>query len=142
MPTEVIGRYTPRIFAILRIISGLLFACHGTQKLFGWPPSEHGTVKIASLLGVAGIIELVGGLLIAVGLITGIAALICSGEMAVAYFMAHFPSGLIPLQNHGELAALYCFLFLYIAAHGGGIWSVDSVLRRRTATGSTASRRV
>ena len=142
--TEVIGRFTPQTFALLRIVSGLLFACHGAQKLLGWPPSEQGgTVPIASLMGLAGIIELVGGLLIAAGLLTGIAAFIASGEMAVGYFMAHAAhGGPIPLVNHGELAALYCFLFLYFAAHGAGIWSVDGVLRKRVVvTASTGAAR-
>ena len=86
-------------------------------------------------------IELVGGLLIAIGFFTGIVAILTSGEMAAAYFMAHAPHGPFPIVNKGELAVLYCFAFLYIAAHGGGIWSVDSVLRRRsTVTASTAAR--
>jgi putative oxidoreductase len=141
--TEVIGRFTPQTFALLRIVSGLLFACHGTQKLLGWPPSERGTVELASLSGVAGLIEIVCGLLIAVGLFAGWAAFIASGEMAVAYFKAHFPSGWIPLLNKGELAALYSFLFLFIAAHGAGIWSLDNLLRKRTTVNaSTGARRV
>ena len=141
--TEVIGRFTPQTFALLRIVSGLLFACHGTQKLLGWPPSERGTVELASLPGVAGLLEIVCGLLIAVGLFAGYAAFIASGEMAVAYFKAHFPSGWIPLLNRGELAALYSFLFLFIAAHGAGIWSLDNLLRKRTTvSASTGARRV
>jgi len=140
---EVIGRFTSQTFALLRIVSGLLFAFHGSQKLLGWPPGKMpGTVPIMSLMGLAGIIELVCGLLIAVGLLTGIVAFIAAGEMAAAYFMAHFPSGFLPIQNQGELAVLYCFVFLYFSAYGGGIWSFDSVLRRRTSIGSTASTRV
>jgi putative oxidoreductase len=119
-----------------------MFACHGAQKLLGWPPSDHGTAPIASFMGVAGLIELVCGLLIAFGLFTGYAAFIASGQMAVAYFKAHFPSGWIPLLNRGELAALYSFLFLFIAAHGAGIWSIDNILRKRTTvTASTGARR-
>jgi putative oxidoreductase len=130
---EVIGRFTPQVFALLRIVSGLMFILHGTQKLFGYPPMEKPmTFAIMSVPGVAGLIELVCGTLILLGLLTGIAAFIASGEMAVAYFMAHAgKGGFWPLQNHGELAVLYCFVFLYFAAHGGGIWSIDSVLRRR-----------
>jgi len=127
---KVIGRFTPQIFALLRIVAGLLFACHGSQKLLGWPTGGHHP-PLMSLFGVSGIIELVGGLLIAVGFLTGIAAFIASGEMAVAYFMAHFPHGPIPLLNQGELAVVYCFLWLYIAAHGAGIWSVDGAMKRR-----------
>jgi putative oxidoreductase len=129
---EVIGRFTPQAFALLRIVSGLMFILHGTQKLFGYPPMEKPmTFPIASVPGVAGLIELVCGTLILLGLLTGIAAFIASGEMAVAYFMGHAgKGGFWPLQNHGELAVLYCFVFLYFAAHGAGIWSIDSVLRR------------
>ena len=130
---EVIGRFTPQTFALLRIVSGLLFMFHGTQKLLGVPPSEHGTFPPFSFpAGISGIIELVCGALITVGLVTGIAAFIASGEMAAAYFMAHAPHGLWPIQNKGELAVLYCFVFLYFAAHGAGIWSIDSALRKRT----------
>jgi putative oxidoreductase len=127
----VMGRFSPQFFAVLRIVAGLLFACHGTSKLLGWPPGGGpGHVPIASMMGLAGIIELVGGVLITVGLLTGIVALICSGEMAAAYFMAHFPSGPIPLLNKGELSVIYCFLFLYIASHGAGIWSVDNAMSK------------
>jgi len=131
---QVIGRFTPQAFALLRIVSGLMFMMHGMQKLLGWPPSEKpGTMPIFSWPGgISGLIELVCGALIVVGLLTGIAAFIASGEMAVAYFMAHAgKGGFWPIQNHGELAVLYCFVFLYFAAHGAGIWSIDSVLRRR-----------
>ena len=106
-----------------------MFAMHGTQKLFGWPGGGD-TVELASLPGLAGIIELVGGLMIAFGLLTSWAALICSGEMAVAFFMAHVPQHWNPLVNQGELAVLYCFLFLYMAARGSGIWSVDAARNR------------
>ncbi|MBC5773033.1 DoxX family protein [Pontibacter sp. KCTC 32443] len=128
-----LGRYSPHLYAILRIVAGLMFAMHGSQKLFGWP-GDGNTVELASLYGLAGIIELVGGLMIAFGFLTDWAAFICSGEMAVAFFMAHFPQGPIPLLNQGELAVLYCFLFLYMAARGSGIWSVDSLWRRRPVT--------
>lgn len=126
----VIGRFSPQVFAIMRFVVGLLFACHGSQKLLGWPPGKMHP-PIASLFGVAGIIELAGGILIAVGFLTGIAAFIASGEMAVAYFMQHFPHGPIPLLNQGELAVVYCFLFLFIAAHGAGIWSVDDAMMKK-----------
>jgi putative oxidoreductase len=115
--------FAPYAYALLRIVSGLLFACHGAQKLFGVLGGHR--VPIASQFGAAGIIEFVGGLLIALGLLTSIAALIASGEMAAAYFQAHLPRGPWPIQNQGELAVVYCFLFLYIATRGSGIWGID-----------------
>jgi putative oxidoreductase len=130
----VLGRYEPQVYAIVRFVTGLLFAGHGAQKLLGFPAGGHGTVAIASLPGVAGIIELVGGLMIALGFFAGVAAFLASGEMAVAYFMAHASKGMNPYVNQGELAVLYCFLWLYVSAHGSGIWSLDAALRRgRTA---------
>lgn len=120
---RVIGRFAPQLYALMRIVVGLLFACHGAQKLFGVLGGQQ--VTFASLMGLAGVIEFVGGLMIAVGLLTGFAAFIASGEMAYAYFTAHAPRGPFPIQNGGELAVLYCFVFLYIAARGAGIWAVD-----------------
>jgi len=131
---ELIGRFSAQTFAILRIVAGLMFALHGTQKLFGYPPMPKGmgSGPLPPMLMVAGGIELVGGFLIAIGFFTGIAAFIASGEMAVAYFMGHAShGGFLPIENQGELAVLYCFVFLFIAAHGGGIWSVDNALRRK-----------
>jgi putative oxidoreductase len=122
---RILGNYAPHFYALLRIVAGILFMAHGTQKLFGWPGGSP-PVEIGSMMGVAGIIELVAGFLIAIGLFAGWAAFIASGEMAVAYFMAHAPNGWAPILNQGELAVLYCFLFLYIAARGAGIWSVDA----------------
>jgi putative oxidoreductase len=137
---ELIGRFSAQTFAILRIVTGLMFALHGTQKLFGYPPSEKmgGGGGLPPLLMVAAVIELVCGLLILIGFFTGIAAFIASGEMAVAYFAAHAKGGFWPLQNQGEMAVLYCFIFLFIAAHGGGIWSIDNILRKRTPVVTTA----
>lgn len=117
--------WTPRLLAILRIAAGFLFLQHGTQKLFGFPPGEHGTPELFSLMGLAGVLEFVGGLLIVLGLFTRPVAFILSGLMAVAYFMAHAPQAPLPLQNGGELAVLYCFLFLFLAAAGAGAWSLD-----------------
>jgi len=131
---ELIGRFSAQTFALLRIVAGLMFAMHGTQKLFGFPPSEMmkgGAGSLPPLVLAAGVIELVCGVLIALGFFTGIAAFIACGEMAVAYFKAHAPHGFWPLQNQGELAVLYCFVFLFIAAHGGGIWSIDNIIRGR-----------
>jgi putative oxidoreductase len=121
-----LARYAEQLYAVLRIVSGFLFACHGAQKVFG---VLGGQKAGAPLYMAAGWIELIGGILIAVGFLTPIVAFICSGEMAVAYFMAHFPQGVWPIENGGELAALYCFLFLYMAARGAGIWSIDTARR-------------
>src|SRR5437016_4291365 len=136
----VIGRFSPQVFAVFRIVVGLLFACHGSQKLLGWPPQDGGGGggSLPPLIVTSGLIELVGGLMVAVGLLTGWAAFIASGEMAVAYFMAHAPKGPIPLLNHGEPAVVYCFAFLYIAAHGAGVWSIDSMIRRRKPVVTTS----
>ncbi|MEA2342830.1 MAG: putative oxidoreductase [Thermoanaerobaculia bacterium] len=137
---EVIGRFSAQTFALLRIVAGLMFAMHGTQKLLGWPPMPPGMAgPLPPLMKVAGGIELIGGVLIAIGLFTGIATFLSSGEMAVAYFMGHAAHGPFwPLENKGELAVLYCFVFLFIAAHGAGIWSIDNAMRRRTPVVTTA----
>lgn len=125
-----LGKYAPYLYALLRIVAGLLFAMHGSQKLLGFPGGKD-PVALFSLMGLAGVIELVGGLMIAFGLLASPAAFIASGMMAVAYFMAHAPQGALPILNGGEPAVLYCFLFLYIAARGSGVWSVDAARRRR-----------
>ncbi len=109
-------------YVLLRVVVGLAFAQHGVQKLFGL--LGGGAIPLASLMGLAGVIEFGGGLLIAFGLFTRWAAFIASGEMAFAYFMRHAPAGFWPVQNRGELAVIYCFVFLYIAARGGGRWSL------------------
>jgi putative oxidoreductase len=121
-------RYTEYLYALFRIVFGLLFFSHGAQKIFG---ALGGQKAGAPLILLAGWIELVAGLLIAVGLFAAIAAFIASGEMAVAYFVAHASGGWHPLINHGEAAVLYCFAFLYIAARGAGAWSLDGAIRRR-----------
>jgi len=110
-------------YAALRIVSGFLFSCHGAQKLFG-AFGGHQTLHNPLML-TAGIIEFGCGILILLGFFTNIAALIASGEMAVAYFTQHFPRGFIPIQNGGELAVVYCFVFLFIATHGGGKYAVQ-----------------
>ncbi len=119
----ILGRFAPYFYGLLRIVSGLLFACHGAQKLLGVLGGQQ--VALTSQFGLAGIIELVGGLMIAAGVFTSLVAFIASGEMAVAYFQAHAPRNLWPIQNGGELALLYCFLFLYFAARGNGALSVQ-----------------
>ena len=119
--------YAPQLLSVFRIMFALLFIEHATAKLFHFPHvAMFDTLQITSLFGIGGIIELVGGLLVLVGLFTPIAAFILSGEMAVAYFMVHAPQGFFPLLNMGEGAILYCFAFLYIAAAGPGPWSVDA----------------
>ncbi|HEX9408954.1 MAG TPA: DoxX family protein [Methylomirabilota bacterium] len=118
----------------LRIVAGFLFFCHGAQKLLGWfvePGSQRMALAFPQLPWFAGVIELVGGALILLGLLTRIAAFLASGEMAFAYFMVHAPNGPVPILNHGELAALYSFLFLFLAAHGGGPLSFDAAMRKR-----------
>jgi putative oxidoreductase len=121
--------------SLLRVVAGALFICAGGMKLLGWFGGMPGPPGIAltPLLQVAGGIELVGGMAILLGLFTRPIAFIASGEMAVAYFMAHFPRGFWPIQNHGELAVLLCFVFLFFAASGAGPISLDRVfeLRRR-----------
>ncbi|MDN3686692.1 DoxX family protein [Cyclobacterium jeungdonense] len=121
---KYLGKFAPQLYAILRIVAGFSFAMHGSQKLIGWPGGEE-PKELFSMMGFAGIVELVGGILIMIGLIGSIAAFICSGQMAVAFFMVHAPQGWNPLLNGGEKALLYCFIFLYIAAVGSGIWSVE-----------------
>ena len=116
--------FESQAYAAFRIVTGLLFLWHGTQKLFGFPdPVPPGAPQF--VLYVAGPIELIGGVLVMIGLFTSWAALLCSGLMAAAYWMAHGTRALFPIQNGGELAALYCFAFLLISARGAGIWSVD-----------------
>jgi len=128
--TRFLGRIEEPIFAVMRLVFGALFACHGAQKLFGalgGKPQLHNPMMLT-----AGIIEFFGGLLIALGLVAGLAAFIACGEMAVAFFMAHFPHGFWPIENRGEPAVLYCFFFLYVAAHGSGRFSLDALLWRKT----------
>lgn len=115
-------------YAAFRIVTGFLFWQHGAQKLFGWLGGDQ--VELASLMGVAGILEFVGGLMIGLGLYTRFVAFVVAGEMAVAYFMAHMPRGLWPIQNGGEKAAFYCFAFLLMVAMGSGAFSLDGKLRR------------
>lgn len=122
---SVLGRFEPQILAIMRIAVGLLFACHGAQKVLGLLGGMRGgTAPLFSLIWFAGVIELVGGLMIMLGIYVGYAAFISSGEMAVAYFMAHAGQAFWPIRNGGELAVVYSFVFLYLAAKGGGAWSL------------------
>ena len=123
------SRFDEPTYALLRFAAGVLFACHGAQKLFGALGGRQ-VEEIASLHGVAGIVERVGGSLIALGLFASWAGLLASGQMFIAYFMAHAPEGAVPIQNGGELALLYAFVFLVVAAHGAGAWSIDALMHR------------
>jgi putative oxidoreductase len=116
-------------YALLRMVFGFLFLFHGLQKMFGWFGGRQ--VSLLSLGGFAGLIETIGGPLIAVGLWTGPTAFLCSGEMAVAYFLRHQPRATWPIQNGGEAAALFCFAFLFIAMRGGGRLSLDALRGRK-----------
>ena len=129
--------YAPYLLSVLRIIAGFLFMQFGTAKLFAFPGATMpggSTVQLASLVGVAGVLETFGGALVLVGLCTRATAFVLSGLMAVAYFKAHAPHGFWPILNHGEAAVHYCFLWLYFSAAGGGPWSLDALLARRTRT--------
>lgn len=124
---KYLGKFSGPIYAITRIVFGLLFMMHGAQKLFG---AFGGQTAGAPLFQAAGVIEFVGGIMIMIGLFASWAAFISSGEMAVAYFMVHQPQGTWPIQNRGELVVLFSFFFLYVAAHGSGIWSVDALRKK------------
>jgi putative oxidoreductase len=125
-----LSKYAAPTYALMRIVTGFLFLCHGGQILFGYP--APGGNPPAWIHWIGGPIELIGGALVAIGLFTGWAAFVTSGTMAVAYWYAHGLDSFFPLVNHGELAALYCFVFLYISAAGSGIWSVDALRGSRS----------
>jgi putative oxidoreductase len=125
------AKWTPRLLSVMRIVVAFLFMAYGGQKLFGFPaPMKGGTVPLMSLQGVAGILELFGGLLVFLGLFTRPVAFILAGEMAVAYFIQHAPGGFWPRLNGGEPAVLFCFVFLFLSVAGGGAWSLDRLIRR------------
>lgn len=117
------SRFDAETYALMRMVIGFLFLWHGSQKLFGFPGGTPDAP--AFVLYIAGPIELVGGILVLVGFLTRYVAFLCSGLMAAAYWMAHGTNAILPIQNQGELAAAYCFVFLFISAHGGGKWSID-----------------
>lgn len=128
------SRFTPATLAALRVVTGLLFLSHGLVKLAGFPEgAQPGLQPLASLMGVGAVIEVVTGALVLLGLFTRPAAFIASGQMAVAYWMFHAPSGFHPLLNGGEGAILFCFVFLFLSTAGPGAFSLDAALRRRTA---------
>lgn len=120
-----------RLLSVLRIISAALMMQHGGQKVLGFPAPAKGEFELLSQMGLAGVLELVGAFLLLIGLFTRTMAFLLSGLMAVAYFLVHAPQGFWPLLNGGELAVLYCFVFLYFAAAGGGDWSVDRLLGKK-----------
>jgi putative oxidoreductase len=119
--------WSPRVLSVLRMVTALLFLQHGTAKYLGFPHvAAFDDLQFLSLLGASGVLELVGGVLMLIGLFTRPVAFILSGFMAVAYFLAHASQGFYPLLNQGELAVLYCFVFLYLSVAGGGAWSLDA----------------
>ncbi len=127
---EILSKWSPQILSVLRFIAGFLMFWHGSQKLLGFPASSGGGGS--ALMTVAGVIELVGGALLILGLFTRPAAFLLSGLMAVAYFMAHAPQGFLPLVNKGELAVIYCFIYLYLFFAGGGAWSLDRLIWKKS----------
>jgi putative oxidoreductase len=128
---SLIVGWTPRLLSVLRIVTAFLFMTHGTQKWLSLPVPPNRPIVLWSLSGAAGVLELIGGILLLLGLFTRPVAFVLSGLMAFAYFIAHAPVAFWPIVNRGELAALYCFVFLYLAAAGGGLWSADRWLRRK-----------
>ncbi len=123
----MLKKYEPQIYAIFRIVMGFLFLWHGSQKFFNYPPLPPGIVLPFYIVAIGGTVEFIGGILICIGLWIPCAAFVASGEMAYAYFSGHAHRALLPIVNMGELAVIYCFVFLFISAHGSGIWSVDSL---------------
>ncbi len=128
-----LAAWTPRLQAVLRIVTGLLFLEHGLIKVIGFPPGPPGQQVVTSVLGIAGLIEIAGGGLFILGLFTRVTAFIVSGEMAIAYFMVHAPHGLYPAVNNGDPAILFCFIFLFFAAAGSGAWSLDGLRQKPAA---------
>ena len=126
-----LSTWGPRLLSLMRIVLAFMFAAHGSQKLFNLPPGKMPSPELYSIVGLAGVLEFGGGVLLLIGLFTRPVAFLLSGTMAVAYFMAHHQmQALLPIQNKGELAVLYCFVFLYIAAAGPGPWSYDAMRKK------------
>jgi putative oxidoreductase len=132
--------WAPRLLSVLRIVVGLLFMEHGTQKLLGFPIPQHPGPPLFSLLGGQAVLELAGGLLMLAGFLTRPVAFVLAGDMAAAYFMAHAPRSFFPVQNGGYAAILYCFVFLYLFAAGGGPWSLDAMRGLRAVEDPLAGR--
>ncbi len=124
---KMLTNWMPQAMSVVRIMASLLFIEHGTQKLLGFPaPGPRGVAELLSMAGFAGILEILGGALLTVGFQTRIVAFLLSGEMAVAYFMAHAPRSFYPIINNGDSAILFCFIFLLFVFSGGGAWSIDN----------------
>ena len=130
MLAEIGARYEKSVHGIMRIVIGFLFMTHGGQKLFGWFGAEQ-PAELLSRMGVAGVLEFFGGIMVMLGLFTRPVAFVLSGQMAVAYFWIHVPNGLFPWANRGELAAIYSFVFLFLAAAGGGNFSIDNIMAKK-----------
>ena len=128
--TDTLSAWAPRILSVLRIVAAAVFMVHGSQKLFGMPPPNHGSPELLSIMGFAGILEFFGGALLLLGLFTRPVAFLLSGQMAVAYFMAHAPQNFFPALNGGDAAILFCFVFLYLVFAGPGPWSLDAARDR------------
>ena len=124
---RLLSTWSPRILSVMRIVTGLLFMQHGGQKLLGFPAPARSEFDFFSMSGVAGSLELFGGMLIIIGLFTRPTSFVLSGLMAFAYFIAHAPQSFWPILNGGELAAMYCFVFLYLSIAGAGEWSIDQI---------------
>ena len=137
MNIEALSKYQPQALAVLRVVAALCFIAHGTQKLFGFPASDMGSLDLFSLMGLAAILEVFGGLAILVGVFTRPVAFILAGEMAYAFWFMHVPmmgrGAIIPVSNGGDAAVLFCFVFLYLVFAGPGAWSVDGMRKARSA---------
>lgn len=128
---ELKSAWAPRLLSVLRIVAALIFMAHGTQKLLGFPASGSAAPAMLTLPWIAGVLELFGGALLTIGLFTRPVAFVLSGLMAFAYFIAHAPRSFFPVLNGGDAAILYCFVFLYLVAAGGGLWSVDNLRQNK-----------
>ena len=135
--TRIDGRFAPEALSLLRIVAALIFLLHGSSKLIGFPPSPMPLPPVGSFMWIGGLLELIGGLLLLIGLFSRPVAFLLSGEMAVAYWMFHAPKSTFPSVNGGDAAILFCFVFLLIAAAGPGPWSLDAASRRKRAVIAT-----
>jgi len=137
---NALNKYADMVYCIARLLIGLMYACHGGQKILNFPPGGHG-IPPGALGPIGAWVELIGGCLIALGLFARLAAFVSAGEMAVAYFMVHAKMGFFPILNHGELAVLNCWFFLFVLFYGAGRWSLDALLFGRSApeTSTTAA---